>query len=148
MPVKIGQIIEIALQLANFPVELFLKLKTNRQMNSLDFSLPTFYRSFRIILTALVLVFPLLLAGCATIGHEFPAGQVSTIKIGETTQNDIYTTFGAPWRTGIDNGMKTWTYGHYRYSLFNEGSTEDLVIKFDSRGVVSSYVFNTSKRAQ
>ncbi len=87
-------------------------------------------------------------AGCASIGHEFPAGQVSTIRIGETTQNDIYTTFGAPWRTGIDNGMKTWTYGHYRYSLFSEGSTEDLVIKFDNRSVVAAYVFNTTKRSK
>lgn len=90
----------------------------------------------------------LLTSGCATIGHEFPAGQVSTIKIGETTQNDIYTTFGNPWRTGLDNGMKTWTYGNYYYSLFSDGSTEDLVIKFDKRGVVASYVFNTSKRSK
>lgn len=90
----------------------------------------------------------LFMPGCASIGHEFPAGQVSTIRIGETTQNDIYTTFGAPWRTGIDNGMKTWTYGRYYYSLFSEGETEDLVIKFDNRGVVASYVFNTTKRSK
>lgn len=90
----------------------------------------------------------LTLTGCASIGHEFPSSQVSTIRIGETTQNDIYTTFGTPWRTGIENGMKTWTYGDYRYSLFSEGSTEDLVIKFDRRGVVASYVFNTSKRSK
>lgn len=89
-----------------------------------------------------------LMTGCASIGHEFPASQVSTIRIGETTQSDIYTTFGTPWRTGIENGMKTWTYGDYRYSLFNDGSTEDLVIKFDSSGVVASYVFNTSKRSK
>jgi hypothetical protein len=97
------------------------------------------------ILIVLVL---LLSSGCASVGHEFPASQVSTIRIGETTQNDIYTTFGSPWRTGIENGMKTWTYGNYHYSLFNEGSTEDLVIKFDKRGVVSSYVFNTTKRSK
>lgn len=90
----------------------------------------------------------LLTSGCATVGHEFPAGQVSTIKIGETTQNDIYTTFGAPWRTGLENGMKTWTYGSYYYSLFSDGSTEDLVIKFDKRGVVASFVFNTTKRSK
>lgn len=90
----------------------------------------------------------LLTSGCATVGHEFPAGQVSTIKIGQTTQNDIYTTFGVPWRTGLDNGMKTWTYGNYYYSLFSDGSTEDLVIKFDNRGVVASFVFNTTKRSK
>jgi outer membrane protein assembly factor BamE (lipoprotein component of BamABCDE complex) len=117
-------------------------------MNYLVISQAIPHKPFRNTLCAMALLVLLLLAGCATVGHEFPAGQVSTIKIGETTQNDIYTTFGSPWRTGIDNGMKTWTYGHYRYSLFSEGSTEDLVVKFDQRGVVSSYVFNTSKRSK
>jgi hypothetical protein len=90
----------------------------------------------------------LLTSGCATVGHEFPTAPVSTIKIGETTQNDIYTTFGNPWRTGLDSGMKTWTYGNYYYTLFGDGSTEDLVIKFDKHGVVSSFVFNTTKRSK
>ena len=105
-------------------------------------------RFFQNTLRRVVVLVFLALAGCATIGHEFPAGQVTTIKIGQTTQNDIYTIFGAPWRTGIDSGMKTWTYGHYRYSLFSEGETEDLIVKFDQRGVVASYVFNTTKRAK
>ena len=104
--------------------------------------------SIRRIVLGLLLSACLSLGGCATIGHEFPAGQVSTIRIGQTTQNEIQATFGMPWRTGIDSGMRTWTYGHYRYSLFSEGSTEDLVIKFDANGIVSSYVFNTTKRAQ
>ena len=90
----------------------------------------------------------LLSSGCASIGHEFPAGQISTIHIGQTTQNDIYATFGKPWRTGIDNGMKTWTYGNYRYSLFSDHSAEDLVIKFDKRNIVAAYVFNTTKRSK
>ena len=77
-----------------------------------------------------------LLAGCASVGHEFPSGQISAIRIGETTRNDIYATFGTPWRTGMENGLKTWTYGDYHYSLFGEGSTEDLVIKFDRNGVL------------
>jgi len=87
-------------------------------------------------------------SGCATIGHEFPAGQVSSIHIGETSQNDIYTTFGTPWRTGIENGMKTWTYGHYQYSLFSDARTEDLVIRFDKSSRVASYTFNTTKRSK
>jgi len=90
----------------------------------------------------------LLLSGCFSVGHPFPAGQVSAIRIGETTQNDIYTLFGVPWRTGLDNGMKTWTYGDFQYNLFDESSAEDLVIKFDKRGVVSSFSFNTSKRSK
>jgi len=100
------------------------------------------------LLRGLAVAMFLIVSGCATIGHEFPTAPVSTIKIGETTQNDIYTTFGSPWRTGLDNGMKTWTYGNYYYSLFSDGSTEDLVIKFDNRGVVASFVFNTTKRSK
>jgi outer membrane protein assembly factor BamE (lipoprotein component of BamABCDE complex) len=86
--------------------------------------------------------------GCATVGHEFPSGQISAIKIGETTQNDIRAIFGNPWRTGIENGLITWTYGIYEYSLFNDASTEDLLIRFDKNGVVSSFVFNTTKRSK
>lgn len=99
-------------------------------------------------LSGLVMSMFLLTSGCATVGHEFPTAPVSSIRIGETTQSDVYTTFGTPWRTGIENGMKTWTYGNYYYSLFSDGSTEDLVIKFDNRGVVASFVFNTTKRSK
>ncbi|MCX7096591.1 MAG: hypothetical protein NTV43_01655 [Methylococcales bacterium] len=87
-------------------------------------------------------------SGCASVGHEFPAGQISTIHIGETTQNEIYATFGAPWRKGLESGVRTWTYGNYKYSLFSENSAEDLVIKFDKRNIVSAYTFNTSKRSK
>ncbi len=87
-------------------------------------------------------------SGCASIGHEFPSGQVSALRIGETTQNEVYTTFGTPWRTGLDSGMKTWTYGNYRYSLFDDSSTEDLVIKFDKRGIISAFTYNTTKRSK
>jgi len=112
------------------------------------FGLTRSVRLLRKSFLGLAMLMLLLSSGCATIGHEFPAGQISTIRIGETTQNDIYTTFGKPWRTGMDNGMKTWTYGNYRYSLFSDHSAEDLVIKFDKRNVVSAYVFNTTKRSK
>ncbi len=97
---------------------------------------------------SLVLLMLLLSTGCASVGHEFPAGQISTIHIGETTQNEIYTTFGKPWRTGMDNGMKTWTYGNYRFSLFSDHSAEDLVVKFDKHNIVSAFTFNTTKRSK
>ncbi|MDO9105431.1 MAG: outer membrane protein assembly factor BamE [Methylovulum sp.] len=102
----------------------------------------------RHVFRGFVLSTALLGSGCASMGHEFPAGQVQTIRIGETTQNDIFTTFGTPWRSGIENGLKTWTYGNYRYNAFTESETEDLVIKFDKRGVVSSYTYNSTKRSK
>ncbi len=86
--------------------------------------------------------------GCATVGHEFPSSQVSLIKIGETGTEQVRAMFGTPWRIGIENGQRTWTYGHYRYSLFGPGSTEDLVIRFDGYGTVASYVYNTTEHKQ
>ena len=41
---------------------------------------------------------------CATVGRDFPVERVPEIKIGETTQSQIREMFGAPWRTGIEDG--------------------------------------------
>jgi hypothetical protein len=82
--------------------------------------------------------------GCITIGRPFPVGAVYQIKMGETTRTEINRLFGNPWRTGIDNDRKTWTYAHYRYTLFGGPMTRDLVVRFDDKGVVVSYTFNST----
>jgi hypothetical protein len=87
----------------------------------------------------------LFLASCANVGHEFPSEQVDGIKIGETTQADIQKMFGSPWRIGVEDGLRTWTYGKYKYKLFGESMSKDLVIRFDSSNVVVSYSFNTTE---
>ncbi|MCD6308468.1 MAG: outer membrane protein assembly factor BamE [Candidatus Latescibacteria bacterium] len=84
-------------------------------------------------------------ASCARVGRNFPTGPVAKVKIGATTQADVRRMFGEPWRIGVDNGKKTWTYGYYRYSLFGETVTRDLVVTFRDDGVVDSYSFNTSE---
>lgn len=86
--------------------------------------------------------------GCATVGHQFPVERVPDIRVGETTQAQIETIFGSPWRVGLEDGQTTWTYGHYRYKLFGQAETEDLVLRFDSRGVVVSYTFNTTEHEE
>lgn len=86
----------------------------------------------------------LLLAACATAGREFPESQVRNVRIGQTTQAQIRSMFGPPWRTGVENGDETWTYGRYRYSLFEPESTSDLKIRFDAKGVVTSYTYSTT----
>jgi hypothetical protein len=88
------------------------------------------------------------LGGCATIGHDFPVDRVSDITIGKTTQDEIHLIFGDPWRVGIEDGERTWTYGKYRYRLFGDASTTDLVVRFNDRGIVSSYSFNTTEHQQ
>lgn len=95
---------------------------------------------------ALVMLISLIfIAGCATVGHEFDVSQVPMIKMNQTTQKDLEEMFGEPWRVGIDDGKQTWTYGKYRYSLFEEASTTDLVIRFNDAGVVTSYTYNTTE---
>jgi hypothetical protein len=89
-----------------------------------------------------------LLGGCATIGHDFAASDVPKIQIGKTTQNEIVSMFGSPWRTGMEDGRPTWTYGKYYYSLFSEARAQDLVIRFDNKGVVYSYTYNTTANGQ
>ena len=54
--------------------------------------------------------------GCATVGKDFATHNVDQIQIGETTRADIQEMFGEPWRTGIEDGKRTWTYGKYKWS--------------------------------
>lgn len=87
----------------------------------------------------------LVTAGCATVGRDFPAGKVGALQIGTTSKEELRTMFGAPWRTGIEDGRQTWTYGKYRYSLFAPAKTQDLVIRFNADGKVVSYTYNTTE---
>ena len=82
--------------------------------------------------------------GCMTVGHPFATHEVSRLEIGKTSREEVRDLLGEPWRTGLEDGDSTWTYGHYRYSLFGEATTRDLVVRFDALGVVSSYSFNTT----
>jgi hypothetical protein len=103
---------------------------------------------FVLILFGVAIAFMFFFSGCATVGHDFNVSQVSAIKIGKTTQSDIRAMFGSPWRVGIDDGRRTWTYGKYRYSLFSQAKTQDLVVRFDDKGVVVSYTFNTTEHKE
>jgi len=79
-----------------------------------------------------------------TVGRKFPVTPVTKIVIGLTTQQDIHRMFGDPWRMGIENGMRTWTYGDYHYSAFGGTTTTDLVVRFNADNTVASYTFNTT----
>ena len=88
------------------------------------------------------------LPGCASVGREFPVERVPQIEIGRTNQEEIRALFGVPWRTGWEDGQVTWTYAKYRYSLFGGTATEDLVVRFNDRGTVVSYTFNTTEHEE
>jgi hypothetical protein len=97
----------------------------------------------RVVIFALMILV-VFLSACATVGKDFPSGKVSEIKIGKTTQTEIEAMFGKPWRTGIEDGLVTWTYGKYHYSAFSQAQTKDLVVRFDNNKIVRSYSYNTT----
>ncbi len=86
----------------------------------------------------------LLCAGCATIGSDFNATRTDWIKAGETDKTTLLSRLGDPFRVGVDDGDPTWTYGYYKYSLFDESVTKDLIIRFGPDGKVKSFTLNTS----
>jgi hypothetical protein len=90
----------------------------------------------------------MLLCSCASVGRKFPVSPVSEIVIGETTDSEIREMFGEPWRVGVEDGRRTWTYGDYRYRLIGEPSTTDLVVRFDEKKVVVSYSFSTTEHEE
>jgi len=94
----------------------------------------------KLIILMLLITLGLPFAGCMpTMGRAFPVHQVKHIEIGKTTQSEIRQTFGAPYRTGLEDGFRTWTYGEYSMKY-----NRDLVIRFDDQNKVKSYSFSSS----
>lgn len=83
------------------------------------------------------------LAGCATVGDDFPS-DVTWIAKDKTNKVELERRLGSPFQVGFDSGQLTWTWGFYRYSLFRPTRTKDLVVRFNSNGTVSSYSFSSS----
>lgn len=86
------------------------------------------------------------LTGCVTVGQEFSSVRVPDIKVGQTRKQDVTEMFGTPWRTGMEDGKPTWTYGIYRYELFGGNDSQDLLIRFDNQGIVRSYTFSSTRK--
>lgn len=93
---------------------------------------------------AALLVTLFIFTACASAGRYFPESAVRKIEIGETSREEVRSMFGTPWRTGIEDGKETWTYGHYRYHPFRGSDSSDLVVRFDDRGIVSSYSYSAT----
>jgi hypothetical protein len=86
-----------------------------------------------------------LCVACVSVGRDFPAGPIPDLTVGQTTQAQVQQIFGTPWRTGYEDGQRTWTYGQYRYSLFGPAYARDLVLKFDGGGVLRSYTYASTE---
>ena len=75
---------------------------------------------FRKLAVAGTLATTLVFAGCATVGQDFATHNVDQLEVGETTRSQVQEMFGEPWRTGLKDGKRTWTYGKYRWSAFDD----------------------------
>ena len=104
-------------------------------------------RSVRSGIVIALLAFAAAGLGCVSVGQEFETERVPGLEIGATSRDEVRRQLGEPWRTGIEDGLPTWTYAHYRYSLFAPAQTRDLVVRFDAQGVVRSYTFNSTYAA-
>jgi len=98
----------------------------------------------------------ILTMGCsfsrATLGDEFNASQIETIKKGETSKADVVAVLGAPDRVLPMNGQELFQY--YRYDA-KAGSlllillnfvrlnikSDDLYIWFNREGIVQDVIF-------
>lgn len=98
----------------------------------------------KMVKNSLLLVLIMGLSACMTIGSEFPITPIFSIENNKTTRADIEREFGRPWRTGVEDGKNTWTFAHYRYSIFSGTKTRDLLIRYDQHGIVDSYQFNST----
>jgi len=87
--------------------------------------------------------FSCITTSCLTVGSQFPSS-VTWIKQASTTRTDVEKAFGPPFRVGYDSGLKTYSYGYYKYSLFSESQTKDLTIRFNANDTVNSYTFTSS----
>ncbi len=94
----------------------------------------------RLTILMLLAALSLPVSGCSlSTGRPFPVQKVRQIELNKTTKEEIRQMFGEPWRTGLDDGKRTWTYGEYSTTY-----TRDLKILFDDRNVVKSYSFSSS----
>lgn len=87
-----------------------------------------------------------LLAGCGllVVGADFPSPTKDLIQAGKTTKADLLRFFGEPYQVGIDSGDLTWRWFYARKYSGGEIS-RDLTVRFDNKGIVKSYSFNSNE---
>jgi len=85
-----------------------------------------------------------LLAGCVSVGREFPTPTPEMIKNGVTTRAELLKLFGSPTQVGIEDGDQTWTWLHVRAGAVGQTLSRELHVRFNERGLVKSYSYTSS----
>ena len=97
------------------------------------------------MLNIILLVSLLFIYGCGSTGKNFNESLYKNIIIGTTTYKEIQDMFGPPFKKGVQNGSKFWTYEYNAYNSLGENITKDIVVVFTPSGVVKSHQMMTNK---
>ena len=93
----------------------------------------------------ILLLASLFFIGCGTTGKNFNESLHKNIVVGTTTHKEIQAMFGSPFKKGIQNGYKTWTYEYNFYNALGNNITKDIIIVFNQSGVVKSHQMMTNQ---
>ncbi len=93
------------------------------------------------------LVMSLTVFGCGTSGKDFNDTLFDSIQNGHTTQQEVESMLGKPFKKGYQNGNEIWVYEHNKYKVFRilgEDTSKDIVVIFDESKVVKTHLRMTS----
>ena len=93
----------------------------------------------------ILLLANLFFIGCGTTGKNFNESLHKNIVVGSTTHKEIQAMFGSPFKKGVQNGYKTWTYEYNFYNVLGNNITKDIIIVFTQSGVVKSHQMMTNQ---
>jgi hypothetical protein len=96
-------------------------------------------------LNIILLISLLFIYGCGSAGKNFNESLYKNIIAGTTTHKEIQTMFGLPFKKGVQNGSKVWTYEYNAYNSLGNDITKDMVIVFTPSGVVKSHQMMTNQ---
>ena len=97
------------------------------------------------IMNIILLISLFFIYGCGTSGKNFNESLYKNITAGTTTHKEIQAMFGPPFKKGIQNGYKVWTYEYNVYNSLGDDITKDMVIVFTPSGVVKSHQMMTNQ---
>ena len=80
-----------------------------------------------------------LMVGCGTVGKDFDIELARSIVNGQTNQAQISEMFGEPFKKGIQNGHPVWVYEKNVFKAIGEDTSKNLIVEFDSEGVVRNH---------
>ena len=107
------------------------KIRSHRASLSLQTSLATIFLA-------------LFFSGCGTAGKNFDESLYFNIVKGTTNHKEIQAMFGPPFKKGIQNGFRVWTYEYNHVNSFGSDIIKDMIIVFEKNGLVRSHQLMTN----